>query len=213
MKFGARHIVPRLFLIYAQFRVLSAKGLKYPGAVATLIKMAKLCDFVNVKYSNVDVGGAFLLRLAFALNVSVSDAAKAYAAHGNGRVYARGASLVLEDTPHARANVIAHFGRAVIVDERGNIFQDTAKAARAKRRKRAKIAAIVEARQIARAEKAYDEKKRHERNFAYMQGAPSPKRAGKADSHGDIGKYVNFRNARLFDVERRELKNFYSKPY
>lgn len=166
-----------------------------------------------MKYSNVDAGGAFLLRLAFALNVSLNDAAKAYATHGNGRVYARGASLVLEDTPHARANVIAHFGRAVIVDERGNIFQDTAKAARAERRKRAKIAEIVEARQIARAEKAYDEKKRRERNFTYTQGAPSPKRAGKADSHGDIGKYVNFRNARLSDVERRELKNFYSKPY
>lgn len=149
-------------------------------------------DFVN---NSSGVGADWIMKFAYLLKMDLQEAQKVYERNGNGCIYAVG-GFAMPDTPYHRHKMVANFGACVIVTEDGEIWQRTPEYIGACNRKKLKKACSIERRQIFREEQEYRERKRLQRMFKDGQTSPSPKRGGKANSHEDIGRYVNNRDNR-----------------
>ncbi len=174
--------------------------------------MAKLTDLMpKVVKNSSDLGMmenyADLLKFAYYLGVDVKKAADIYQRNGKGYIYAKG-GFAMPDTPFMRRKMVANFGDCVVIDKNGEMWVRTKHHIGARNRKRGEIIAKVERRGISNAERKYLEARRVNRLFKDGQTQPQPKRAGKGNGQGDIGKYVNFRGGRMESMERRAENKF-----
>lgn len=170
--------------------------------------MPKLADLLPVSVNNSsDMGAEWLVNFAYLLGMDLCEAQSLYDKHGKGCIYAR-TGFVMPDTPFMRRKMVANFGACVIVESGGETWLRTVDKIGERNRKRAEIADKVQRRKIRRAESGLREQKRLNRLFKDGQTQPQPKRGGKANSHADIGKYINHRGFRIDIVEPRGVTKF-----
>ena len=132
---------------------------------------------------------ALVAEAAGVCGLSVFDFRTLVADKGNGMLYS--SKCILKDTPEYRKFLLRMFGEVVAVSKDGAIsivVADPVKREcywrneKAKNRKRR-----AKARERAERENVHE----REQIFRDCQTHPSPKRGGRANSHDDIGKYVN----------------------
>lgn len=170
--------------------------------------MPKLADLLPISVNNSsDMGAEWLVHFAYLLGMDLCKAQSLYDKHGKGCIYAR-TGFVMPDTPFMRRKMVANFGACVIVESGGETWLRTVDKIGERNRKRAVIADKVQRRKIRRAESELCEQKRLNRLFKDGQTQPQPKRGGKANSHADIGKYVNNRGFKVDIMERRGETKF-----
>lgn len=160
--------------------------------------MPRIADLMpDVVNNSSNVSAEWIVKFAYLLGMNLPEARKVYERNGNGCIYAKG-GFAMPDTPYHRYKMVANFGDCVIVTEDGEMWQRTPEYIGAYNRKKAKKACNIERRRIFHEEQEYRERKRLQRLFKDGQTSPSPKRGGKANSHEDIGRYVNNReNSRM----------------
>lgn len=163
--------------------------------------MPKLADLLCRSVNNSsDFDSAWYVRFAYNLQMDVSKAQELFSAYGKGHIYAR-TGFVMPDTPYQRRKMVANFGACVIVTSDGEMWQRTPECIGARNRRKACIADKRTRREICRNERMYREEKRLERLFEDGMTKPSPKRGGRANRLGDIGKYVGVRGGGVADFE------------
>lgn len=157
-----------------------------------------LCQSVN---NSSDFDSAWYVRFAFNLKVDIPKAREIFQKYGKGYIYAPG-GFAMPDTPYQRRKMIANFGACVVVTSDGETWVRTPSHIGARNRKRAKCLQSIEQRKIERLEREFRQQKSLERMFNDCQPELCPKRGGKANSHSDIGKYVNkIRRVTISDQE------------
>lgn len=170
--------------------------------------MPKLADLLSVDVNNSSgMGAEWLVNFAYLLGMELQKAQTLYESNGKGCIYTR-TGFVMPDTPYMRRKLVANFGACVIVGNDGSTWVRTKDKIGERNRKRAEIDDKVKRRKIRRAESELCERKRLDRLFKDGQTQPQPKRGGKANSHADIGKYVNHRGFRIDIVEPRGVTKF-----
>ena len=170
--------------------------------------MPRLADLMpSIVNNSSDMGTEWMVKFAYLLGMSLSNARSVYERNGNGCIYAKG-GFAMPDTPYMRRKMVANFGACVIVTEDGEMWQRTPEHIGKRNRKKNRIAGIVERRRVSRAEQELRERKRLQRMFKDGQTNPCPKRGGKGNGQGDIGKYVDFRGVRIDAMERRGETRF-----
>lgn len=157
--------------------------------------MQKLSELVGGLNSIDPASYATLIKVAFALKCSVDEMWDKIAEFGPGMIYTRG--VIMQDTPSNRYRLTESYGVVMILYNDGTVALRT----RANRgqitRKLHKIASKQE-KSLRKSEiENYRKRKATENMFRDGQTMPSPKRQGKANSHGDIGKYVPHRATSL----------------
>lgn len=137
------------------------------------------------------VRDATLIQAANVLKCDVAKVRELFAQNGTGMIYTPG--LIMADTPRNRAKLTALYGEIVILFADGTAFCRTkVNTGQINRHKRKET--IKRERDMAmRERKARQSQKATLRLFEDAQTRPMPKRSGKANSHADIGKYVNRR--------------------
>lgn len=163
-----------------------------------------LCQGVN---NSSGFDSAWYVRFAYNLHMDVKKARNLFSMHGKGQIYAP-TGFVMKDTPYHRYKMTASFGACVVVTSGGDTFVRRPEQIGAVNRRKASLCSRRE-RETERHEKErFFEKKRLERLFEDGQTKPSPKRGGKANSHADIGRYVNTRNMPLSACETKSVLRF-----
>lgn len=157
-----------------------------------------LCQSVN---NSSDFDSAWYVHFAFNLKVDIQKARDIFQKYGKGYIYAPG-GFAMPDTPYQRRKMVANFGACVVVTSDGDTWVRTPSQIGAKNRKRAKRMDAKEQHRIDKLERGLVEKARLERMFHDCQGVLCPKRGGKANTHSDIGKYVN--NTRRITMSDQE---------
>lgn len=151
--------------------------------------MPKIADILpSVKNSNV-CGDLLALKLAHLLGVGLAQAEELYSQYGDGYIYAR-TGLALPLSERVKRNVIATFGWCVVATD-GDVFVVSSQLFRDEKKRTDKISRARERHEFKRFIRERSEKKRTDRMFRDGQGAACPKHGGKANSHEDIGKYVD----------------------
>lgn len=173
--------------------------------------MARLGDLLqqSVKKSS-GLDAEWLMKFASVLKLDLDDADKVYKAHGNNYIYAKG-GFAMPDSERMRRKMVANFRVCVVVDARGNAMvidkrdiHELNKISSAKRKHRQECAERKRKSELA----ACREQNRLGKLFKSCQQNPSPKRAGKGNGQGDIGRFVNFRGVRMEAVERKSITKF-----
>lgn len=172
--------------------------------------MPKLADLlvVGAKNSNAQ-DSAWYVKFAFGLHMDVVKARKLFEQYGRGNIYSSG-GFVMPDTPYQRRKMVANFGACVVVPTDGEMFVRKPSDIGARNRKRAKKL-DARTRGIVRNDEArLREKRRLERQFedGMTQRRPQKKHEGRANSIGDIGKYVGRYGARMHNMEKRAQTRF-----
>lgn len=153
--------------------------------------MPRLADLLPVSVNNSsDMGAEWLVNFAYLLGMDLCKAQAVYEKYGKGYIYAK-SGFAMPDTPYQRRKMVANFGACVVVEANGETWVRTPQQIGSKNRKRAKRLDVRERHRIERAERGLMTSKKLERMFKDAQGEVCPKRGGKANSHSDIGKYVN----------------------
>ena len=163
----------------------------------------------SVKKSNgLDV--EWFMKFASVLKLDLDDADKVYKAHGNNYIYAKG-GFAMPDSERMRRKMVANFRVCVVVDALGNALvidkrdiHETNKIKSEKRKHRQECAERKRKYELA----VCREQRRLSKLFKSCQENPSPKRAGKGNGQGDIGRYVNFRGVRMDAAERKCVTKF-----
>lgn len=168
--------------------------------------MVKLGDLLqkSVKQSS-GLDAEWLMKFASVIKLDLDEAASVYEKHGNGMIYAKG-GFALPDSPRTKRIMINHFGRVVLVDSLGNAIvldkrdlREMNEISNKARKNKQECRERKYKQEIAE----YRERRKTERMFKSCQENPNPKRAGKANGQGDIGRYVNFRGVRMEMTERK----------
>lgn len=165
-------------------------------------KLVDLCQSVN---NSSDFDGAWYVQFAFTLQMDVKKAVQLYEKWGRGNIYAPG-GFVMPDTPYMRRKLVANFGACVVVEANGNWFVRKPWHIGAKNRRKAVRADVVERGKISNDERKLMERKRLQSMFNDGKTIPQPKRGGKANSHSDIGKYVNERAKHIDCMEQSVVR-------
>lgn len=165
-------------------------------------KLADLCLSVN---NSSGLDGAWYVKFAFNLGMDIPKARELFDKYGCGNIYTP-TSLVMLDTPYNRRKLVANFGACVVVEKNGEMWVRKPSQIGTKNRKRAAKLDAVKRGQIRHAEQRLRVEKSRERMFDDCKGNPQSKRGGKANSHADIGKYVNFRGVRMESMERSVVR-------
>lgn len=173
--------------------------------------MARLGDLLqqSVKKSS-GLDAEWLMKFASVLKLDLNDAEKVYKAHGNNYIYAKG-GFAMPDSERMRRKMVANFRVCVVVDSRGNAMvidkrdiHELNEIKSAKRKHRQERAERKRKSELA----VCREQNRLSKLFKSCQENPSPKRAGKGNGQGDIGRYVNFRGVRMEAAERKCVTKF-----
>lgn len=169
------------------------------------IQMPKLMDLScqSVNNSN-DFGSNWYMRFAYFLRMDVFKARELFRKHGKGYIYTS-TGFVMSDTPYQRRKMVANFGACVVVTANGDMWVRKPEQIGAKNRRKAILLDQEKRREIQRLENDLRIIKRRERLFKDGQTKSSSKRSGKANSHADIGKYVNYPNTRLSVFESQSI--------
>ena len=152
--------------------------------------MSTLLEMAQFAYKVGELSAKDVLTWAAHLGKTSSQVYAIYRKFGKGYIYTPNGRAYI-DSPQTRHNLTIHFERVVVVDALGNIiFRDMksvgylnkAKNARKDKRERDMLSREMEAHKAWKKTRAL---------FEDGITNPSPKRQGKANSHEDIGKYVN----------------------
>lgn len=172
------------------------------------IQMPKLADLLcqSVNNSN-DFGSDWYIRFAYNLQMDIDKAQKLFDAYGLGYIYSH-TGFVMPDTPYQRRKMVVNFGACVIVTSNGDMWLRTPEQIGAKNRKRALKLNTIVYHQVQKEKMEARELKVTQRIFEDGQENPCPKRGGKANSHSDIGKYINCPNASLSAFEPKSIDRF-----
>lgn len=134
---------------------------------------------------------ATLIQVANVMRCSVAEVREKFAEFGTGMIYTRG--LILCDTPKHRAKLTDMYGEIIVLFNDGTVYcRTSANKGQINRhnQQRARKREIEAYKREAAMRKRETETKRL---FKSCQTKASPKRQGKANSHDDIGQYVNDR--------------------
>ena len=171
--------------------------------------MATIADMMHVsaKHGAVE-NGEWIVKFAYHLRISVSKAQRLYKRHGNGMLYAPGGKIVTEDTPRTRGRFSALWGDYAIVYPDGSLVCHTRQQVGRVTRARKKAEIRKEQGLQKREAEQRSAERRTEQIFRDCQQRRHPKRQGRANTHADIGKYVNRHNVCLADREPRTAFTF-----
>lgn len=170
--------------------------------------MPKLADLLPQSVNNSSgFDSAWYIQFAYNLHMDIDKARELFSKHGKGCIYAS-TGFVMPDTPYQRRKMVANFGACVVVTSDGDMWLRTPNQIGAKNRRKAAFLDKCKREMIAHEEKRVRMRKRVERLFEDGQTKPSPKRGGKANSHSDIGMYVNVRNMPLSAFEPQSVDKF-----
>lgn len=155
------------------------------------------------------ISGA-LIKFANLLHTDVNTARSLYEKHGKGYIYTP-TGLVFADRDINRVRVSKMYTFSVIVCDNGDIVYISRYKARKERIKARQLDEEIAARReksSERRERARIRVKRvTEGIFSDGQTRPQPKRGGRGNSIGDVGKYVNKRRAFTVDEYAQALEN------
>lgn len=159
----------------------------------------------NVNNSS-NPGDLTCIKLALAIKVDTQTAARLLSQYGRGYIYTR-SGLVLSDTPRARYRVASAFGRAIVVDVDGCLYeinkQHACKLLHNPKRKR-----DTERNALYKAIAAHEQQRQREHLFMDGQTQPTPKRGGKGKSLANLGAFVPRRRTSVYDVEPQSVTRF-----
>lgn len=164
--------------------------------------MQKIGDLLRSQGNCVLSDAGTLLKLAYLLQIDLADAEKAFQKYGCGHIYAEG-GFVVPDTPRWRYKVCSVYGKCVIIDKSGKMRERTKEDIGTIRRRKERKNANIERHEIRRNERELRKMRNLQGLFRDGQTMPEPKRAGRANSHADIGKYVSHRGLGVAIMEPR----------
>lgn len=167
--------------------------------------MPKLTDMLRQSVNNSSgFGSNWYIHFAHNLHMDLLKAKKLFDMYGVGYIYSP-TGFVMPDTPYQRRKMVANFGACVVVTPNGDMWVRKPEQIGAKNRRKAILLDQEKRRETQRLENDLRTTKRRERLFKDGQTKSSPKRGGKANSHADIGKYVNRPNISLSAYEPKNI--------
>ena len=163
-----------------------------------------LCQSVN---NSSGFGSDWYIRFAHNLHMDLLKAKKLFSMYGVGHIYSH-TGFVMPDTPYQRRKMVANFGACVVVTSNGDMWVRKPEQIGAKNRRKAILLDQKKRCETQRLKDGLRTIKRRERLFKDGQTESSPKRGGKANSHADIGKYINRSSTSLSAYEPKNIDRF-----